>query len=106
FAPGRMAAPGQSAGTTAVPRAALRSDDPFGDRRAQSRGHKTGGDDRLYRRFRADADRHPRLIAAVAADPRAAPAAADRGGGLNAARFAIRHTESRRSRLLTRQRLR
>ena len=35
--------------------------DPARDRRAQSRGHPPGGDDRLYRRFRADADRHPRL---------------------------------------------
>ena len=61
---------------------------PLGDRRAQSRSHPAGGDDRLYRRFRADADRDPRLLAVAAAGPRSAPAA-DTGGGRRLAEGAL-----------------
>src|SRR5205085_3158498 len=68
-------------GPGALPVGAVQSDRPFGDRRAQSRGHPPGRDDRLYRRFRADADRDPRLPAIVAAGPRPAPPAGARGGG-------------------------
>ena len=43
----RAPAPRQPAGPGAVLRRALQSDRPLGDRRAQSRGHPAGGDDRL-----------------------------------------------------------
>ena len=54
--------------------------DPVRDRRPQPRSHPPGRDDRLHRRFRLDAVRHPRLPAAIAAGPRPAPPA-DAGGG-------------------------
>ena len=81
FAAGGASAPGQPAGAAAVLVGAVQPDRPLGDRRAQSRSHPPGGDDRLYRRFRADADRHPRLLAVAAAGPRSAPAAGSGGGG-------------------------
>src|SRR5205814_7350150 len=59
FAACRRTAPGQSAGTGAVSDAAVQPDDARGDRRLEPRSDAAGGDDRLYRRFRADADRHP-----------------------------------------------
>jgi len=43
---------------------------PFGDRRAQPRGHQAGGDDRLYRRFHVNADRYSGVVAVIAAGPR------------------------------------
>src|SRR5712675_784851 len=53
---------------------------PVRDRRLEPRRDAAGGDDRLYRRFRADADRHPGVAAAIAVGARAA-ARARRGAG-------------------------
>jgi DHA2 family multidrug resistance protein len=55
--------------------------EPLGDRRAQSRGHPPSRNDRLQRRFRIDADRHPRLPAFIAPGPRPPPPATARRGG-------------------------
>jgi DHA2 family multidrug resistance protein len=64
---------------------AVQPDRPLGDRRPQSRSHPPSRNDRLQRRFRPDADRHPRLIAVIAAGPHPAPPANSRGSG----RFSI-----------------
>src|SRR3984893_2702728 len=74
-------APGQPAGPAALPLGPVQPDRPLGDRCAQPRSHPPSRDDRLQRRFRLDADRHPRLIAVIAAGPRPAPTVAARGSG-------------------------
>src|SRR6202011_2610696 len=80
FASNGASAPGQPTGPGVVSDVAVQADDPLGDRHAQSRGHPTGSDDRLYRRFRIDANRHSGLLAAITAGPGSSPAADASGG--------------------------
>jgi hypothetical protein len=57
----------------------IQPDRPLRNRRAQSRSHPPSGDDRLQRRFRPDADRHPRLFAIAAVGPHPTSPATARG---------------------------
>src|ERR1700730_4161855 len=81
FPPDGAPAPGQPAGPAALPLGPVQPDRPLGDRCAQPRSHPPSRDDRLQRRFRLDADRHPRLIALIAAGPHPAPPVNSCGGG-------------------------
>src|SRR5437763_890104 len=60
---------------------------PVRDRRPETRGDPAGGDDRLYRRFRADADRYSGIAAAIALGARTAARARRGGGGITASTF-------------------
>ncbi len=55
--------------------------DPFGIAAPNTEVTPPGGDDRLQRRFRDDADRHPHLSAIVVAGSLPSPPGAARGGG-------------------------